>query len=247
MNKMRQYLRLVKLYFHYSRLASAQQLYPVIFKCDDLARITKSVKILDFLTKLFCVKLSWGIIGKSLQNPSTRYVAWLKKRYASGRYHFFNHGYFHLCEKEYEFDQKPLSYQTAMLRNTQTLDKKHLNITINTFGAPANHIDQNTAVALSSFPEIKYWYYGRNPNTQTPIVLPRLIDVEQSVGIIDFAFFKAAWQAHPKQKGEIITLQMHPNMWHHVHFLHFCTVIAFLRSEGAYFITPNDLLKQDTL
>ena len=248
MKNIGKYLTLIKLWFHYQRRNNQPPLYPIILKCDDLNRISKQVKILDFCVKCFSIKVSWGIIGKSLQNPTTPYVAWIKKRYATGKYHFFNHGYLHLCDKSYEFDQQPVSYQRDMLWKTQTLAKEHLGITLNTFGAPANHIDLNTSLALKDFPEIKYWYYGLKGEDLFPIALPRSINVEKKVGLIDFAFFKNEWINRPKNPaGEIITLQMHPNMWHHIQFLQFCVVIAFLRSERAYFITPDDLVKQESL
>ena len=78
-----------------TKIENPKPTYQVIIKADDLKDYGVTVKKLDKIIRKENIKISWGIIGNSLDNPSEDYVQFLKNN-ADGRYyHFFNHGYLH--------------------------------------------------------------------------------------------------------------------------------------------------------
>lgn len=213
--------------------------YRVLFKMDDLADVCGKVRRLDRIVRAANLKICWGIIGKSLENPEKGYLPFLTSRHASGRYRFFNHGYTHTGAPDYEFFDKPADVQEKSLRRTQDLMRQKTGITLNAFGAPCNHVDQNTALALKNLPEIKFWFYGLDNFGGT--VIRRVIDMENGVGNPDFAFFKTQWAQLPKTENMYFTLQGHPYMWGKTAFLQFRCIAAFLKHEGCRFILPEEL------
>ena len=216
--------------------------YQVIFKADDLREPQKSTKKLDKIIKKENIKISWGIIGKSLESPSREYLSFLEEKKADKNYHFFNHGYRHYCD--HNADDKSeftvsVEEQIKSLQKTQDVVKDKSGIVLNTFGAPCNYINGNTTIALKNIKEIKYWYFGFPNNMNTNI--PRFANIEKTVGNPDLKFFQKSLEKLAPQSKQIVTLQIHPYMWDSLDFLQFEVCIAYLKSLGVEFITPDDL------
>ena len=175
----------------------------VILKADDLADCNKKVLKLDKIINKENICISWGIIGKSLENPSLKDLSFLKNKKQCTNYHFFNHGYLHLGGEEYEFCNRSVNEQYNFLKQTQEIVKNKTGIILDTFGAPCNHIDDNTAKALEKFSEIKNWYYGLNSSKR---IFHRYIEIEDGVGNPDFFQFKKQWH-NLTPKPQILEMQ----------------------------------------
>lgn len=240
---MKRIIEYIKLYFHlakYKFQTISSKKYAVLLKFDDLEGVSPQLKKLDRIVRRQHLKICWGIIGKSLEKPTTKYVSYIQEKYKSKKYHFFNHGYLHTGYPDYEFFEKSVEDQRDSIQKTQKLVQEHTGILLNSFGAPCNHIDVNTAIALKDFPEIKYWFYGLDDNSPATNI-KRIIDMENGVGKPDFYFFRKQWNKLPKSPNMYFTLQGHPLMWSGRSFLHFRCIVAFLKHEGCYFILPEEI------
>ena len=132
----------------------------VILKLDDLKYEKGLVhpgwqQVVDFLNKEK-ITGTIGLIGNSLETEDERYFQWIKDRQAEG-YEIWHHGYCHckpmVGEKECrEFRGTSYDYQLDNLQRTQQLAQQKLNISFQTFGAPYNSTDANTAKALTQIP-----------------------------------------------------------------------------------------------
>lgn len=218
------------------KLAEQFSKYKVIFKFDDLINSGKKVEKLDRYVKQEGLKVCWGIIGKSLENPDKNYIKFIKENNLKN-YHFFNHGYLHLGGSEYEFFNKTKEEQETYIRQTQDIVLKNTGILLNSFGAPCNQIDKNTKLALENIPDIKYWFYGLDFKGYN---IQRLIDMENGVGNPDFKYFLNNFK-NLKTDKKVLTIQGHPYMWGYKQYLNFKLIIKFLKKIGCEFIFPEDI------
>lgn len=210
----------------------------IIIKCDDLCGMTKKVIKLDKMIKKYKIKLSWGVIGYSLEQPSNNYLKFLLT--PENTYHFFNHGYYHnVGPNNYEFDGPGEIKQYQLILKTNMLYNKYTKKILNTFGAPCNHIDDNTNLALSRIPDIKFWYYGKDNESNTNLI--RSLNIETDIGCPNFKFFIEQVR-NAKIINNPLILQCHPNAFEKKHFLELKLIIRFLLKNNCKFITPDDLI-----
>ncbi|MBO4644156.1 MAG: hypothetical protein J5716_06085 [Alphaproteobacteria bacterium] len=215
----------------------------VVIKLDDLEGFSEAVKKMDSFVHKENICVSWGIIGKSLENPSDEYLEFLReKKEDKKHYHFFNHGYLHLWNKEYEFEGTSVEKQLEYLNKTQNIVREKTGIVLDTFGAPCNLISENTFDALNGIEDIKYLYFAIrsfkfNSLHTVKSKIPEL-DFENKLGNIDFQAFKGFWKKKPLNISPIF-LQAHPNMWSDMSWLNFKCAIAYLKFQGAEFIIPG--------
>ena len=212
--------------------------YKIIFKFDDLVNCNKKVLKLDKLVKYYDLKVCWGIIGNSLENVNRDYIEFIKNNSGGNYYHFFNHGYYHLQGPEYEFFNKPEEEQEVLIRKTQDIVRDNTGVVLDSFGAPCNHVDDNTRIALESITEIKYWFYGKE--NYNSFNIKRLIDMEISVGKPNFKFFINRLRSLKDDTG-VLTLQGHPYMWGLEQWFNFKLIVLFLKRVGCKFIFPNEV------
>lgn len=227
--------------------ANCHQSVKVIFKADDLTSCNDKVKKVDDIVQENGICISWGIIGNSLENPNNEYINFLKTKSSDKKYHFFNHGYYHLEGEEelgYEFDGQNVDTQMRFMKATQDIVKEKVGIVLDTFGAPCNHIDNNTPLVLDKIPEIRYWYYGNEDSAKLNI--KRTIEIENGVGNPKFKFFKRNFETL-LDKPELLTLQIHPNAWNKAHFLEFILCVEYLKKCGCKFINPSDIKYQHSV
>lgn len=226
----------------------------VIIKCDDFYELNENVNKLNEIIYKYNIKVSWGIIGGLLRNKDA--IDFVKKERRGGHYHFFNHGYYHYGsgdEEGYEFENKAINKQIEYILMTQEIVKNKCGLILNCFGAPCNHVDYGTAVALSKIPQIKFWYYGINDVRFGIKVLPRSFELEQKVGKPKYTFFLESYEHFFKSRHlngfgsnspkYLATIQCHPNKWKDEDFLEFIKFLNFLNRNNISTITPNDLIK----
>lgn len=210
----------------------------IIIKCDDLCGMTNKVIKLDKIIKKYKMKVSWGVIGYSLESPSPNYKNFLLE--PNNTYHFFNHGYYHnVGPNDYEFDGPAESDQYELIIKTNELYNNITKKKLNTFGAPCNHIDNNTNLALSKIPDIKFWYYGKDNESNTNLI--RSLNIETDIGCPNFKFFIEQVR-NAKIINNPLILQCHPNAFEKKHFLELKLIIRFLLKNNCKFITPDDLI-----
>lgn len=224
----------------------------VIIKCDDFYKITENVIRLDQISNKYNIKISWGIIGSAIKNKSAFDFIRNKNK---ENYHFFNHGFTHAVRHSknqniYEF-QDDFEKQIQYIGKTQEIIKKECSIKLDCFGAPFNHFNLTTSVALKKFPEIKYWYLGLNDVRNKVTVLPQQIKLEEKVGTPVFDFFLKGFNSflqarylnelNSKTPKYLFTVQCHPNLWDDTAFSEFEKLIEFMQSNKIQTITPKDL------
>ncbi len=193
------------------------------------------------------IPASIGIIGNSLEPGNADYIQWIRERNASGLFEFWNHGYNHSRilqggQEIYEFSKSPLQDQVSTLRKTQDLAREKLGFELVTFAAPFNRIDQNTAIALEEFPEIRIWLYGLSESRTSKRVLPRT----PAVGIeypVHWPVFYHFWNNYYFRSAEpVITIQGHPNSWPADRLREFEMIVDYLQEIGVPIIKPSSLI-----
>lgn len=214
--------------------------YKIIFKMDDLNSYSNAIIKLDKIIDKENIKVSWGIIGNSLEMPSKEFLKFIIDRKNDKRYHFFNHGYYHYVQTEFEFKDTSCDRQKEIIMMTQNIVNEKTGIILDTFGAPCNKIDFNTTNALNEQNDIKYWYYGNEEYKGINFI--RQINIEKTAGCVDFLSFKKQWEACDN-KVDVIVLQAHPNLWNKTDFVQFELIIQFLKYNNCKFISPNEINK----
>lgn len=141
-------------------------------------------------------------------------------------------------EDPYEFQDKSFEQQLHSILLTQEIIKNKTGITIHSFGAPCNHIDENTLIALSQVPEITTWFYGTKNEFNTN--LPRRIEFEKEVGKTDLFFFIEQYKKLIDKK--LLVIQAHPYYWHKLSFYEFYLFVLLLKKEGYTFIFPSEVI-----
>lgn len=223
----------------------------VILKLDDMSH--RGGKVPDSWERTYeylseqNVAFSVGIIGQSLGGETPLYFERLKAWAAGGLVEFWNHGYDHKQwesngQRIREFQGTSYAHQFAHIMQTQDLAQANLGLTLVSFGAGFNSIDENTVQALQDCPDLKVWLFGSTQNPGGKHVLKRnyKINLEHKTGQLDFEQFMQAY--HSQERGELLVLQGHPMLWDAGEFATFQQMIAFLKDEGAIFILPRDTI-----
>lgn len=187
------------------------------------------------------IKASLGLIGDSLEKGNDAYYSYLKDLVEKGNFEIWNHGYNHILnginvdgEIYHEFWNTSLEYQKEHLLMTQNLAQENLGITLHTFGAPGNAIEDMTLVAIEEVDDIKVWFFGLEEFTN--LNLQRLAEIEFPTHNPDFQQFINNYDA---QKA-YLTLQIHPNTWDGDRFSEFKNIIDFLILHEVTFINPYE-------
>ena len=227
----------------------------VVIKVDDLRAKGNGVsvrwqKLVDFARERH-IKLGIGIIADSLEADNPGYLGWIKKQNASGQIEFWNHGYDHKKwnepDKKYaEFDGAPFERQQEHLDRANALAREKLGFAFETFGAPFNATDENTAKALEQSDDVVIWLYGDAKNTAGKLVLARnpATNIEAPIFKPNALKFAQGYNKFPNQ--EVFTIQGHADQWGDAEFAQFVGIVDFLTAANAKFVTPWDYRKIKT-
>lgn len=218
----------------------------VLLKADDLIfdpKNTVSFKWNKFFeysleNEIIC---NIGIIGNSLEHGDHNYRTYIKTLINSYNFEIWNHGYNHIVNFTFssgktfsEFQNTTYEYQKNALEKTQILCRKFLDFTPIAFGAPGNAIDSTTTDVINENINIKIWYYGFKNSEK--LLLDRKSEIEFPYGIPDYSKFIENYNS----EDQVVTLQVHPNMWNYQNFAEFEKIIDFLKSQNVTFITASD-------
>ncbi|MDQ8194682.1 DUF2334 domain-containing protein [Coraliomargarita sp. SDUM461004] len=193
------------------------------------------------------IKISVGIICKSLANGEPEYFDRIRALHNSGQIEFWNHGFTHARNKETgesEFSGPDFETQLDTIARGQALALEKLGFAFRAFGSPFNANDANTTRAMREHPELISWLYGPKNANLLPgqIILGRVVNLEHPVHHPNFEAFKRGFLKNPNHPYYV--LQAHPNSWDYVRFEEFEKIVNFLKERGAEFITPTELVRR---
>lgn len=215
----------------------------VILKADDLLYDPEAglsaawVRFLSFLER-HQIKAGLGIVGHSLEEAGEAWLAGVRRLHESCGHELWNHGYDHVLNgvdeagaAYCEFRDTSCEQQLEHLLRTQRLAWERLGITLHTFGAPGNAIDERTVQALHAVPELKVWLFGL-PSDK--FVLERRVHAEVPVIRPNCEAFLQQYDAGLKY----IVLQLHPGHWSEADFRQFTLIMDILLKKQVDFMTP---------
>ena len=220
----------------------------VIWKFDDVRAGEKMrlmpgfKKVCDWAVKNKTV-ISMGVICDSLSNPNLDDVAWIKKNAIEngGCIEFWLHGWDHKKIKKSdgtdgsEFFGSDLETQKKHFKDACDIFNKNTQLTFNTFGAPYNQNDENTALAMDTCPNLTHWFFG--PKDKLRVVLGRSINMEVTTGKVSYEKFVQAYKA--KTPLSPLVLQGHVGQWDEQSYNDFVKTADFLSKEGWIAQTPR--------
>lgn len=221
----------------------------IILKADDVRRDPEHILPLRWQTfiariETYGIQAALGVIGNSLEGDHPAYFDRLKTLHHRGRFELWNHGYDHVLngtnnrgESYCEFSNTSLEHQRDHLVRTQGLAREKLGITLRTFGAPGNRIDDATRIAIDGIDDIEVWLYG--PPQSKKRVLRRSTNIEYPTHNPDFAQFLA----HDQPDPEYLVLQVHPNSWDENRLSQFDQIIRHLIARNCVFTLPHSYHK----
>lgn len=222
----------------------------IILKADDIRYDSEHIipprwqTFIDYIVAQN-INAGLGLIGNSLEGDHPVYFKRLEELHTSPHFEIWHHGYDHVLkgtnekgETFHEFYNTSFEHQLSHIQKTQTLAQEKVGITLRTFGAPGNGIDDTTSKALSQMSDLKVWFYG--PPDCPLFNLARTINFEYPTHNPHFASFQGHYQTH----HTCLVLQMHPNSWDNERFDQFDQIIQFLLQQDTTFVLPYDYYLQ---
>lgn len=224
----------------------------IIIKADDLTFNKESVvnerwqKFADLVVN-YNIKAAAGIVGSSLEMGNKDFFDWINKYKETGLFEFWNHGQLHKRweineERVSEFFNQNKEKQMAYLKQTQDLATEKLGFPFITFGAPYNWTDENTALALEEFPEIKVWLYPQKDPKSNKKLVPRqlMLNIEYPVHNVNFYHFLNNYYFYSKE--DVFAIQGHPHSWDEHGFDQFTLFAKYFNETGIKTILPEELV-----
>ena len=229
-------------------VSAAESPKVVIWKFDDVRagekfRLPPGFKrVTDWAVKNKTV-ISMGVICDSFANPNADDVAWIKKNAIEngGCIEFWLHGWDHKKIKKTdgtegsEFNGSDLVTQKKHFKEACDIFNKTTQLTFNTFGAPYNQNDENTATAMDDCPNLTNWFFG--PKDKKRIVFGRSINMEVATGKVSYDKFMEAYKA--KSPTSPLVLQGHVGQWDDQSYNDFIKIADFLSKDGWIAQTPR--------
>ncbi len=211
------------------------------------------------------IKLSIGIIAKTLEVSDQSVLDWVKKEHATGLFEFWLHGYDHAPWTGPDGKQLPegrgrsAEEQTTRIATCQKLAEEKLGFQFVSYGptgsGPAPSIDQAFLDSLQNDPFIRDVMYpmpidqmGENLQAKGKVtVLDRVwpVNLEAAVGHPRFDIFLEGY-AHNRDRAFLI-LQGHPALWgwddspKNEAWGNFVKIVDFLQSQNLPIVFPSEL------
>lgn len=217
----------------------------VIIKLDDL----RSEKMyFDAFKKLYTIitelkiKVAIGITKTDeILETDEKFQQFVKEMLKDSNIEIWQHGHFHKKNNENgEYRGTSEEEQFKYLNKAQQNVKKLFQIIPSTFGAPFNHTDKNTNLAILKEKNIKRVFFMENRNDGL-IYLNNRVNMENGTGILDFNYFKE--NLNKAEQKDYIVLQGHPHKWFFEDELYkeFIKIVFYLKELDYKFIKPNEI------
>ncbi|MGE5343328.1 MAG: DUF2334 domain-containing protein [Candidatus Omnitrophota bacterium] len=209
----------------------------IILKADDFVASERFQRFIDYIEKKN-LKASLGVTAKSLKDD--KLCDWLKVLASKENFEIWNHGLIHELQKNgnNEFKGLPYKEQWARIRESQEIFQIRTGIICDTWGAPYNKIDANTARALATTEEIKIWFYGIPRSGKK--ILKETIETERPAGYPNETGFIEQYERKKLEKSPYVVLQLHPNHWTDTDWESFEKIIDFLLQKDVVFMNPTE-------
>jgi peptidoglycan/xylan/chitin deacetylase (PgdA/CDA1 family) len=244
-------------------------LVPVVLKLDDLSTGGGNVpapwrKLVD-LAKERNLKITIGLIAKSLEGDKPNYFKWLKEVQDTGLVELWYHGYDHgvrtVDGKQYaEFSLRTYEEQKERFTMSQDLARKVLGAPFTVYGPPGggntppSDADlEATARVMQEDPDMKYWLYpkaldalGSKVEEAGKVrVLDRVyqVNIEQPLFVPASDKFIAGYSKFAKGRKYYI-VQGHPAQWDAKRWEEFIKIIDFLQENKIPVVTATEVAKQ---
>jgi hypothetical protein len=244
-------------------------LIPVVLKVDDLSvrgdgdASARWKRITDFALERK-IKLSIGLIAKSLEGNHPAYDTYLRELQKSGLIEFWFHGYDHGVHKEgdagkdyAEFANRPYEEQKRRFDISQKLAVAKLGAPFTCYGPPgggntqASDADWEASCrVMSEDPAMKLWLYPkaldeRGVQLQAAgkvAILDRVyqVNIEQPLFVPNPEKFIGAYTRYAPGRRYFI-LQGHPDQWDDVRWSAFVKLVDYLQENHIPIVTPSEL------
>jgi len=243
-------------------------LIPVVLKVDDLtvggngSVPARWKRITDFAIERK-IKLSIGIIAKSLEGDNPAYSAYLKDLQKSGLIEFWFHGYDHGEHQEdgkkySEFSNRPYDEQKRRFDISQKLAVEKLGAPFVTYGPPGGGNTQGSSAdwdatvrVMAEEPAMKIWLYpkaldesgAKLQSAGKVTILDRVyqVNIEQPLFVPSPEKFIAAYSKYAAGRHYYI-LQGHPNQWDDARWAEFVKLVDYLQANHIPIVTPTELV-----
>jgi hypothetical protein len=213
----------------------------IILKADDFVFSEKWEKFITYIENKK-IKVSLGVVGKELNDEAL--CDWIESLSANKNIEFWSHGLTHDCEENSEFKGSSYEYQLSHLLETQRLFKDKFGITVHTFGAPCNELDETTSQALADIEEIKIWFYGKTDSVK--LCLEKRGKIEFPIMHPNHNEFVKRYNQDELENYDYLALQIHPGFWDDNRREEFGKIIDFLEQKGVVFMTPFEFYQSVT-
>lgn len=227
----------------------------VVLKLDDLATDAAGgvppawKRLTDFALERK-LKISVGVITRSLATATSAYLDYIKDLRQTGLVEFWFHGYDHRQwvengRKFQEFKGTPYEHQKDHFVRSQALAREKLGFAFTVFGAPFNAYDNTTLRVLAEDPAISVVLYA-NPSARDllpgKVVLDRVgdVNIEAPLFVPDAAKFIAGYLRHAEVR-RFYVIQGHPDQWDDARWSQFVKLVDYLQHNHIPVVTAAEL------
>lgn len=206
------------------------------------------------------IRLSLGVITRSLETPKPEYLAWLRAMRDSGWIEFWFHAYDHATHvgadgrPRSEFADRDPAELKRRFDLSQELAVQHLGAPFVAFGPPGGgetaHVNADTLRAVEEDPNLRVILYpspideiGEALEARGKVrVLDRVwqVNIEQPLFKPNYEKFVQGYERYAPGRDYLV-IQGHPNRWDDERFAEFERIIDFLVSQGARFVGAAEL------
>lgn len=216
---------------------------PIVLKLDDLStgggNVPNTWRRVTNFTEYRQLKVSIGLIAKSLEVGTPSYLSYITGLRAAGRVEFWFHGYDHVGQ---EFNGKTYADQKNRFVTSQSLAQTKLGFKFKAFGAPENTFDATTVQVMSEDADITTWIYGNTatPGGKTVLVRPSGINLEWTTFIPNLEKLISGYNAQ-YNNYDYFVLQGHPGNWTDERWVEFVRIVDWLTANGFTIVTADEL------
>ena len=227
----------------------------VVLKLDDL--VTDAAggvppewkRLTDFALEQK-LKISVGVITRSLATATPAYLDYIKDLRKTGLVEFWFHGYDNRRWTEngrelQEFKGTSYEQQKDHFVKSQALATEKLGFVFTAFGAPFNGYDDTTLRVLAEDPSINVILFGR-PADQSrlpgKVILERIseVNIEAPLFIPDASKFIAGYLRHAEGRRYYV-IQGHPAQWSDTRWAEFVKLVDYLRENHIPVVSITEL------
>lgn len=215
---------------------------PVIIKADDFGHHLNaaSLEFIESVERMGGV-VSLGIITSHLSGSANAAKRFCDLQQRGHEMWFHGHSH-HLKPSPEEFRDSGMDAQRRSFGTGLSAAQYKLGMSLVTFGAPGNAIDNVTETVVNAFPQIHTWFFGTA--CKQCLILPWHIGVEEETAVMrdPDAFFD---ELDAMGDVDVLTLQVHPIGWSETSVARHMEILEGIVARGRYrFATPDEVWRE---